>query len=261
MRRLGTVFLVALMVAACNSNPAADSIDQQPVAQQGAANDATQRAKLHTKLGMAYVGEGRFGVALDEARLAMTLDSSYPLAYNLMAVVQMALRDSRQAEENFGRALRLAPNDPDINNNYGWFLCQTNRQKQSFAHFDAAARNPLFAMPTKPLTNAGMCAIAVKDDGAAETYLQRALTADPANSDARALLAALCFRQGRYGEARANLGELHKMAEPTAESTWLGIRVARKLGDREDEARYTSILRRKFRDSEEYKKYVQGQDE
>jgi type IV pilus assembly protein PilF len=260
VKRLIAVWIVAILVG-CNSNPATDPTGQQPVAQQGAGNDATQRAKVHTKLGMAYASEGRLSVALDEARLAIALDSTYPLAYNLMGFVQMLLRDVRQAEEYFGQALRLAPGDPEINNNYGWFLCQTDHQQQSFAHFEAAARNPLYSTPTKPLTNAGICAIYIKDDNAAEAYFQRALKVDPANADARSLLAGVCYRLGRYGEARLNLNELHKLAEPSAESVWLGIRIERKLGGREEEARYASLLRRKFRDSEEYKKYVQGLDE
>jgi type IV pilus assembly protein PilF len=260
VKRLIAVLMVAIL-AGCNSNPSGDPMGQQPVAQQTAGSDAAQRARAHTKLGMAYVSEGRFNVALAEARMAIASDSSYPLAYNLMAIVQMALRDFRQAEEYFGQALRLAPGDPEINNNFGWFLCKTERPRQSLPYFEAAARNSLNVMPTKPLTNAGMCAVQGKDDAAAEGFFQRALAADSANGDAHMALADIRYRSGQYREARAHLSEMQKVAEPTAESTWLGIRVERKLGNREDEARHTSLLRRKFRDSEEYKKYVQGQDE
>lgn len=256
---IAAVMLLAL--SACNSNPAADAVGAQPVAQQGASNEATQRAKVHTRLGMAYVSDGRLSVALDEARQALAADSGYPLAYNLMAVVQMSLRDNRLAEEYFSQALRLAPTDPEINNTYGWFLCQTNRVPASYAYFETAARSPLYAIPTKPLTNAGICAYSVDDDKAAETYFLRALKADAANADARSLLASICFRTARYRDARLHLNELHKIAEPSAESVWLGIRVERKLGDREEEAKYVSLLRRKFKDSPEYQKYVQGRDE
>lgn len=260
MKRL-TAICAVLVLAGCNSNPTVDTGGQQPVAQQTAGSNATERSKVHTNLGLAYAGEGRLSVALDEARLAIAADPGYPLAYNLMGVVQMRLADNRLAEEYFTKALQMAPNDPEINNNYGWFLCQTDRKKQSFAYFDTAARNPLYTTPTRPLTNAGICAIDLQDYSGAEAYLLRAIRIDPANYEARALLAGVSYRLGQYGQTHDLLIELHRVGEPSAESVWLGLRVERKLGNREEEARYASILRRKFKDSPEYRKFMQGQYE
>ena len=41
------------------------------------------------------------------------------------------------------------------------------------------------------------------------------------------------------------------MATPTAESLWLGVRVERRLGDRNSEASYAMQLRNKFPNSVE----------
>ena len=43
----------------------------------------------------------------------------------MFGLVYMQLKENSRAEESFERALRLSPNDADINHNYGWFLCQT----------------------------------------------------------------------------------------------------------------------------------------
>jgi type IV pilus assembly protein PilF len=260
VKRLIAAWILVVM-AGCNSNPAMDAAGEQPVAQQNARDQATLRAKDHTRLGMAYFSQGRLSVALDEARTAMAADSSYPLAYNLMGVVQMALGDNSLAADYFGKALALAPSDPEINNNYGWFLCRTGRQQQSYSYFESAAGNPLYAIPTKPLTNAGICAMGANDDARAAGYFERALSADAANADAHSLLAGIYYRQNRYEEAMQQLGQLEKLTDLGAQSVWLAIRAERKLGDREAEARYISILRRKFKDSPEYQKYVRGQDE
>ena len=45
-------------------------------------------------------------------------------------------------------ALGLAAGDPEINNNYGWFLCQNGREQLAINYFMAAAKNPLYATPT-----------------------------------------------------------------------------------------------------------------
>jgi type IV pilus assembly protein PilF len=200
-------------------------------------------------------------VALEEARRAIQADPGYPLGYNLLGVVQMMLGENEIADKSFRRALALAPGDPEIGNNYGWFLCQTQREKASIPYFVAASEAPLNMRPTKPLTNAGICSLSMKDDAGAETFLHKALRVDPTNMDAQFLLADICYRSGRLEEARARLNEVHRRREPTAQSTWLALRVERKLGDREAERRYVAEMRQKFRKSREYQLLQEGKFE
>lgn len=256
------VAIVPLVLMGCANTPASrESSVQTPVSQQAAVGDARQRAKAHADLGLVYLREGQLNVALDEARIAIEADASYPLGHNLLALVQMYLKENRAAEESFAQALRLASADPEINNNYGWFLCQTGRERESLNYFFIASKSQLYATPTKPLTNAGICAFRVEDLKAAEDFLIKALRADPLNGDAQFLLADICYRTGRFTEARMRLGELHKLGEPLVESAWLALRVERKLGDREAEGRYATLIRRKFQDSREYQLLMQGKYE
>jgi type IV pilus assembly protein PilF len=174
------------------------------------------------------------------------------------AITCSALKDEKAAEESFTRALRLAPADPEINNDFGWFLCQSGRERQSLSHFEIASRSQLYSTPTKPLTNAGICSLSIRDDKGAEEFLLRALRADATNSDAQFLLADICYRTGRLSQAKNRLADVHRMSEPTAQTTWLGLRLERKLGDREEEMRYVNQLRRKFQESREYQLLMQG---
>lgn len=260
MKRLVVVLVGLAMLAGCAGAPTPGAAESSPtpVSQQVAVGDARQRAKAHTDLGMLYFREGRLGVALDEARLAIESDAGYPLGYNLLGLVRMYLKEEKSAEENFARALRLAPSDPEINNNFGWFLCQSGRERQSFGYFETASRSQLYSTPTKPLTNAGICSLSIKDDKGAEEFLLRALRVDPTNSDAQFLLADICYRTGRLPQARNRLADVHRMIEPTAQTVWLGLRIERKLGDREEEMRHVNQLRRKFQESREYQLLMQG---
>src|SRR5205814_5872861 len=97
----------------------------------GEVGDPRNRARVHTELAGAYYERGNMGVALDELRQATLADPSYAQAYGLLGLVYMELKDARQAESNFERGLRLSPNDADLNHNYGWFLCQNGREKDS----------------------------------------------------------------------------------------------------------------------------------
>jgi type IV pilus assembly protein PilF len=254
--------LLPAILTACAGRPASNNDNSQtPVSQQVAVGDAQQRAKAHVDLGMIYLSDGQLNTALDEARIAVEADSSYPLSHNLFGLVQMYLKNNQMAEDSFKRALGLAPTDPEINNNYGWFLCQSGREPQSIAYFVAASKSQMYSTPTKPLTNAGICSLSMKDDKGAEDFLARALRVDPMNGDAHFMLADLYYRTGRLSEARARLAEIHRMTEPTAETAWLGLRIERKLGDHEAESRYASQLRRKYQASREYQLMTQGKFE
>lgn len=260
------ILCFALLVAGCAAGPgvqatAGTGVAEQAVSQQTTTSETQQRAKVHTELGALYLEAGRFGVAQEEARIAVSADSNYAPAYNLLALIHMNLRENAAADDEFRKALRLAPNDPEINNNYGWFLCQSERVKESIPHFMAAIKNPLYTTPAKAMTGLGICYLKIPDDTAAEDFLSKAVRFDPNSIDARYWLADIYYRKGRYFEARRMLSDLNKMIEPSAPSTWLALRVERKMGDREGEARYASQLRRKFQGTPEYQKLMQGQYE
>ncbi len=234
---------------------------EQAVSQQVAITDSQQRAKVHTELGSLYLQKGNVAVALDEGRIALAADASYAPAYNLMGLSYMQLRENVSAEKSFEEALRMAPNDPEINNNFGWFLCQTGREQQSLAYFNNAIKNPLYSTPAMPNTNAGQCLLRIKDDKGAEEYFMRALRLESGNVRALYFLADINYRQARYVVARQYLQELHKLTSPAAETLWLAVRIERKLGDREDELTYASQLNRKFHGSPEQIKLSQGKFE
>jgi type IV pilus assembly protein PilF len=253
------IVLVAVLLAGCAGAPAGRSgVSEEAVSQQAATNAAQNRAKVHTDLGSAYLEKGVLSIAQEEARIAVTADPTYAPAYGLMGLVYMALSENAAAEDNFRKALSLAPGDPEISNNYGIFLCQTDREKQSIEYFQVALRNRLYKTPVKPLTAMGICYLKMKDDQQAEGYLFRAVQLDHGNLRALYWLSDIYYRHGRYDEARMSLADLNKVSEPTSMSLWLALRVERKLGDREAEARFASQLRRKFQGSPEYRLLMEG---
>ena len=133
------------------ANSAADS---GPII--GEVSPPRNRARMHTELAAAYFERGNMGVALEELRIALAADPNYAPAYNVLGLVHMDLNENPQAQQSFERALRIAPNDPDINHNYGWFLCQTGREEQSMRYFLAALKNPLYTTPQKSYALAGV---------------------------------------------------------------------------------------------------------
>lgn len=263
MTRLFAVFclMAALLAGGCASFPGSQGVSpiaERPLLDTPPATDAQARARVNTELGTAYFEVGRYDVALDEARTALQHDPDYAPAYHLMGLIHMFVEDTAAARDNFQRALQAAPNDPDFNNSYGWFLCTVGEEQEGLQRLALAARNPYYRYPTRPLTNAGLCQLRLGDDAAAAEQLRRALSLDGANAQALYHLAAIAYRAGDNLVARDYLVQLHQQREPTAESAWLGLRTERRLGHREAAASYAAQLQGRFKGSREYRNMIQG---
>ena len=247
------VFL--LLLAGC----AAQAPEHDTGALIGEVGDPRNRAKLHTELASLYYGNGNLGVALEELRSATMADSGYAPAYGMYGLVYMQMKDNARAEASFERALRIAPNDADINHNYGWFLCQTAREPDSIKYFLNALRNPLYSTPSRSYTAAGVCSLQVKKVKDAEAFFERALKFEPDEPAALLGLGQIRYRQGSVGEARKLVARYNKVATPSAESLWLAVRVERRLGERVAEQSFATQLRRRYPESTEYQSLQRGQ--
>jgi type IV pilus assembly protein PilF len=256
------VFVVALAmtVGGCVSTiDGAYVSSQQSVSSQTAESNATQRAKVHTELGSLYLQDARYAVALEEARTAIAADSAYAPAYNLLALTHMVIGENPQAEQNFKRAINLAPGDPEISNNYGRFLCFSGQEKRSLEYFERAVRNPLYATPTVAYTNAGICQARLKEYKLAEEQLIRAQRLAPSNTEAIFWLADVTFRQAKFADARKWIGDLERLVDLSSEAVWLALRIERKLENREGELRHAAQLRKRFGGSSEQQKLLRGE--
>lgn len=219
--------------------------------------DPRTRAKIHTELGALYIQDGNMSVALEELTYAITIDPDYAKAYGARGLVMYYLREIALAERDFQKALSLDSNDPDLNNNYGWFLCQVGRGKEGIEYFQRAIRNPLYETPGKAYANAGACYLKLGDLVAAEGLLQNSLNLMPDNPQAKLQMANLHYRRGEFDAAAQALQDF-SANEPNAETLWLLVRVQRKLGNRLAEARYSTQLRRRFPLSPEAQELLKG---
>ena len=235
--------------------PAAASRAAVPSPGGGAAaqteSDVRRRAAIRLELATGHYQQGNYPQALEDLRASLAIDPSNPQAYGLLGLVHMDLGDRQRAEENFQRALRLAPEDPELLNNYGWFLCQTDRPREAIAQFQAALRDPLYATPARPLHNAGICSMRAGDMAGAEAYFQRSFQIDPRNPVAMYHLGEIYLKRGDLERARFMSQRLLQSYPASAETLWLAIRVDRRAGERDSFASLSAQLRRQFPASRE----------
>jgi len=253
--------LAWVAAAGCATQQTAESMLKPTATTIGEESLESMRARIHTELAAGYFDLGNISVALEEVREALRSDPNYGPAHNVAGLVYGVLKEDRLAEESFQRALRINPVDHDANHNYGQFLCQRKREDEGIRYFLAAVRNPLYQAPDRSYVNAGVCARRGGDLAGAEGYFQLALKTRPNQPQALYQMADLSYARGSYDDAKAYLNRLTRVAQPTAEVLWLGVRVERRLGDRNTEESYALQLRRNFPNSREARALFSGQQE
>ena len=256
MKKLSIIALSLFLLSACGT-PSGGGGSQAPAQNN---SRATASAKVHTELAGMYYERSQLGIALGEIAMALQADRNYAPAYNVRGLIHMALREDKEAEEDFQQSLQLDKGDSDAHNNYGWILCQRERAKESIPHFMAALKNPLYTAPERAYLNAGVCSQKAGKLKDAEDFLQRALLVQPGNPQALLALAELSFFNGDYLVAKKYFaGFAERTESPTAEQLWLGVRIERKVGDRNAAASYAVQLRKRYPEARETQLMMQSE--
>jgi type IV pilus assembly protein PilF len=250
--------LLAAALAGCagaipgNSQELKTASDQTP---------AEKRASIRLQLAVGYFQDGKLEVALDEVKQAIAVNPDYADAYGLRALIYSQMGENALADENFQRALKLAPRNPDLANNYGSFLCQQGRGAQGLPYFESALKNPAYQSPVKALLNAGSCSLKLNNFEAAERYLLDALRYEPDHPTTNANLARVYYERRDYQRAGFFINRVKssaKLDSLSPEVLWLAVRIDRKTGDKASEASLGTLLRRHHPGSREYAALQRG---
>jgi type IV pilus assembly protein PilF len=232
--------------AGCASTSTTES---RPVTDTLGGADARRRAEVHTALAGEYYSRGNYTVALAEARLALKDDSTYFPAYNMQGLVFMELREDVPAREAFDSALRISPNNPEVLNNFGWFLCTRNDPSRGLMMMQRAATDNMYQSPEKAYLSSGLCLRRMGRIPEAEESLRRAVLIRPDMIGALYNLAVLTYDRGAYKDAENYLLRYMRLSQPSMEGLVLGVNIARKNGDKVAEDSFMQQLRRRFADA------------
>jgi type IV pilus assembly protein PilF len=260
--RLACALALPLLLSACAGTGRGMEGETHELKTLSDQTAAEKRAEIRLQLAVGYYQDGKYDVALDEVKQAIVANPEYADAYGVRALIYTAMGENVLADENYRHALRLAPRNPDLANNYGLFLCGAGgKPRDAMAYFDAALKNPSYATPVKAMVNAGNCSLKLKNADAAERYLLDALRYDPDLPATSAGLARVYFERRDYSRAGFfinRLTETAKLDTLSADVLWLAIRVKHMLGDRSTEASLAAQLRKRFPGSPEYAAFERG---
>jgi len=232
---------IAAILAAC----------VQTLTDEGAVDDQirSNRAKAHTALATAYYGAGQYEVALEEVRIALESVDDYVPAINQLGLIYLALGQIEAAQTQIERAIKLDPNDPSVNNNYGLLLCSLGDEAEGMRYFNKALNDPLYRTPEYAYVNAGICAKNMGDYARATQFLGRALALSPDQPQALFHMADLAYGSGDYRNASRYITHHLQVVIPSLDALWLAARTENKLGNSVSLESYGAQLNRRFPDS------------
>lgn len=225
----------------------------------GAAQVAeSRRIDIRMQLAIGYYEQRQFDIALQEVSQVVRLAPNYADAYSVRALIFMAQGEYQLAENNFLRAMKLSPGNPDYANNYGLLLCGSGREKQGIAYFDVALDSRVYRTPSVAATNAGACSLKLNDVAAAKAYFLRSLQFDPAGPLANVYMAKWYLDSRDVERARFHIGFVENNNALSAEVLWLAIKLERQLGNTAAEKSLVAQLRLRYPASSEYAAYQRG---
>jgi type IV pilus assembly protein PilF len=250
-KRFVSIFVVVLIATIGISGCGGGSLDRNDESGDLAQEGTPGAGNVYVKLAVAYMQRGQYDIALRQAQKAVSVEPDNAQAHNVIALIYARLGEQTVAEKHFRQAIELNPRNAYIRNAYGTFLCRQNRYSESEKEFMLALENPLYGNPEIAWTNAAICKKSEGDLRQAEIYLSQALKRNRQFPLALLEMARLRLDEGNYRKAGDYLNRYMDVARPTAESLWMGIQVAHKLGDDKRVASYTMKLENNFPDSEE----------
>jgi len=208
--------------------------------------DMQEASRLNSQLGIDYLRRGNVELALEKLERAAQQDPKNADAQLGLALVYDQRKDPEAAEKAYRKAISLDRDDPDIQNNFGIFLCRNGQRAEAERLFTAAANNPDYRTPEAALTNAGVCVLQSGDDVAAERYFRASLDHNRGFSEALIQMAAVSYQRKEYLQARAFLQRYEQVGRPTAASLLMASKTEAALGDQAAAARYAQRLRDEF---------------
>ena len=233
------LLVLFFLFTACSTTPG-------PVDEEDKNRNA---AETNTALGQGYIQREQYEIALEKLKRAVAYDKTYAPAHTLLGILYETIGELDLAEKEYAEAVRYDPDDGDINNNYGAFLCSVGKGKGAEQYFQKALEDPFYKTPGVAYLNAGNCALAQGDVDKADVFLRQSLKYNDKMPSALISMADVNFQTGDYMRARAFLQRFEAAGTWDEDSLLLAYRIESELGDAKAANRYRLELLEFFPDS------------
>jgi len=217
MQKILLFIFITLLLSACNTNPLRSDTQEQKT--------KIKSAKINAQLGISYLERQDVVRAKQKLLLALDQAPTIPETWYAMAYFLEATGDTSMAKSYYLKAVGLAPNRGDVQNNYGTYLCRLGHYQEAVQHFMLAVKDANYLNPDDAYENAGICALKIPNYAQADYFFQRAIQFEPTRPVSLIELAQLNFMKKDYVESEKKLKAFLKNSPPTAQSNLLKLKL------------------------------------
>lgn len=236
---------ITVFLAACTTTG-----NEAPVKQASKPN-LREASELNTKLAVGYIQRQQYKSARDKLEKAIEQNPDNVVAYKTLAYLYALLGLKDRADDTYAEALELKPDDPDLLNSYGAFLCSIGKLDAAQEALKKAYSDPFYEGLYLAQSNAGSCYLKQQEYKKAEELLRKSLRAQPDLAGSLISMAEVGLKTERYLMARAYIQRYHSVTAATAESLWIQTQAERGLGAHDHYLKYARQLIKDFPDSDE----------
>ncbi len=231
---IGIAFTMLMVLSGCTSQTYGQNFDKE------------KAAKTRVSLGLTYLKNGNFSQAkfnLDKALkfAPRSADANFAMAYYYQSVSELEL-----AENSYQFAMDLEPENANIANSYGAFLCQNGNYDKAQKYFLKAVNTVSYASSAETYENLAMCS---RDQGRPEEtiqYLRSAVNHQPGRASSLYLLAQSLVETQQWQEAKVILNRYEKTSQTSPQSLLMAMKIESGTGNDSASKVYLDMLRRLF---------------
>jgi type IV pilus assembly protein PilF len=252
IRSVMTTFVCALLLTACVTTTTG-GFNTEP--------SAVRAEQDFVQLAIGYYEAGEMSAARRNINNALALNSRSSAAYNVLALVLQREGDVQLARESFERALELDANNSRARNNYAALLFEIGEFEQSYRQLETVANDTTYESRDLAFQNLGLSAQRTDRPERAEYAFERALQLNSNALRSSLELAQIKYDKGEFAVAMNYYSRFVTNSQflnvvQTPRSLLLGIQLERRFDNEEGAAIYAILLERLYRDSPEYRQYL-----
>ena len=231
---IGIAFTMMMVFSGCTSQTYVQSFDKE------------KAAKTRVSLGLTYLKNGNFSQAkfnLDKALkfAPRSADANFAIAYYYQSVSELEL-----AENSYQFAMDLEPENANIANSYGAFLCQNGNYEKAQKYFLKAVNTSSYASSAETYENLALCS---RDQGRPEEtiqYLRSAVNHQPRRASSLYLLTQSLIEIKQWQEAKVIFSRYEKTSQISPQSLLMALKIESGMGNESASKGYLDMLRRLF---------------
>ncbi len=254
---------IVVALSACSSQTTTKELQVRRAESTLGDVDLVRSAKYNIQLALGYIAQGDVERAKEKLLKAVKQAPQLPEVHYNLAHFYYLIDERDLADNHFNRAISLASNSETgalgtANNNYGVFLCQINNFSKAYDQFAQAIADQNYADSASAYENAGLCALRAQDKELAVSYFENAVKKNPLAAKSLIELSEYNYDTQNFEKAKYYLQRYNQLNQQDKRALMLNLKLALAEGNATETKMISSNILGKFPEMKEELSKLQG---